>query len=200
MTVDDLVGVVAPPDRRTPEDFWRVCVHEAGHAVMHFVVGRALDSVTTVRDGLNGGATIGCVGSRMPTAAHLEGTVRIFLGGRAAEELLLGMPSTGARNDLARATAIIGAMHATDGLGESLLYRTAPEDILPLLTYDAALRRTVEDHVTRLYAETLTVVRRSASAVERLARELQRRRALTGAEARAIVAGRTGVSNQRRGL
>ena len=190
MVIDDLVAVVAPPDPRTPDDVWRGCVHEAGHAVMHVVVGRELDSVTTVRDGQHGGSTVGASGSPSPTAEQLNETVRILLGGRASEALLLGFPSAGAQGDIARATAIIGALHASQGLGGSLLYRSAPEDILPLLTYDAALRRTVEDHVDRLYAETLAAIRRRAAAVERLARALQTRRALTGAEARAIVAGR----------
>jgi hypothetical protein len=190
LALDDLVAVVAPPDRRAPEDLWRVCVHEAGHAVVHFEVDRALDSLSTIRDGPHGGVTVGSAGSPTPTVEQIEDTARIFLAGRAAEEAILGSPSAAAQGDLARTTALLGGLHASQGLGGSLLYRSAPEDVLALLSFDHALRRTVEEHVTRLYAETLATLRRRAPDVERLARALRTRRALTGAEARAIVAGR----------
>ena len=134
----------APPDRRAPEDLSRVCVHEAGHVVMYVVVGRLLESVTTVVDGGRWRSDGRRRRISTPTAEQLEETARILLAGRAAEGLLLGSPSTARKSDLARATATVGAFTRRRGWGVAPLPFQAPEDILPLLTYDAALRRTVE--------------------------------------------------------
>jgi cell division protease FtsH len=55
----------------------------------------------------------------MLTRAELEDKLAGMLGGRAAEELVFGDVSTGAANDLERATATVRQMVCLYGMGES---------------------------------------------------------------------------------
>jgi cell division protease FtsH len=54
------------------------------------------------------------------TRQELQGKIDVLFGGRAAEQLVFGEVSTGAHNDLQRATDIAKAMVLEYGMGEAL--------------------------------------------------------------------------------
>ena len=66
------------------------------------------------------------------TRSELLGKIDVLLGGRVAEELLFGEVSTGAHNDLQRATDIARAMVAEYGMGETLGLSTYPRQARPM--------------------------------------------------------------------
>ncbi len=110
--------VVAGPQRRSrvlsPGDRRRVACHEAGHAI----VGAALAGtdpvakVSLVARGRGAGFTVSVpAGDRLLfTGSELHDRIAALLGGRAAEQVVFGEPSTGANDDLAQAAALARRM------------------------------------------------------------------------------------------
>jgi cell division protease FtsH len=111
--------VINPRERKI------VAVHETGHAlVAAFTPGAdKVHKISIVPRG------IGALGhtQQLPTEERylmtrqeLEGKIDVLFGGRAAEKLVFGEVSTGAQNDLQRATEIARAMVLEYGMGETL--------------------------------------------------------------------------------
>ena len=97
-----------------PEEKRSVAVHEAGHALVA-VLSEHADPVAKVTI-LPRGAALG-VTEQLPESerhlypqSYLTDTLAVRLGGRAAEIIVLGEPSTGAADDLAGATGIATRM------------------------------------------------------------------------------------------
>src|SRR4030095_214115 len=101
----------------------RVSAHERGHAlVAHFC--ETLDPVHRVTIIARGTAALGLTMTRpledryMATEPELEDMLAFAMGGRVAEEIVFGEISTGAQNDLERATQIARAMVVEYGMSE----------------------------------------------------------------------------------
>ena len=97
-----------------PEEKHSVAVHEAGHALVA-VLSEHADPVAKVTI-LPRGAALG-VTEQLPLSerhlypqSYLTDSLAVRLGGRAAEIIVLGEPSTGASNDLAGATDLATRM------------------------------------------------------------------------------------------
>ncbi len=109
-----LIGQRDASNALLPEEKYAVAVHEAGHALVAILSDNA-DPVAKVTI-LPRGAALG-VTEQLPTSerhlypeSYLTDTLAVRLGGRAAEVLVLGEPSTGASNDLAGATSLATRM------------------------------------------------------------------------------------------
>ena len=107
-----------------PEEKHSVAVHEAGHALVA-VLSEHADPVAKVTI-LPRGAALG-VTEQLPEAerhlyrqSYLTDTLAVRLGGRAAEIVVLGEPSTGAANDLAGATDLATRMVREWGLSTEM--------------------------------------------------------------------------------
>jgi cell division protease FtsH len=107
-----------------PDEKRRVAVHESGHAVTaHFTpYAEPLQRVTIIPRGMALGATQQTpAGDRhIMTKAELESRLRVLLGGYAAEQVVLGDVSSGAENDLKRATEIAFKMVAHFGMSDRI--------------------------------------------------------------------------------
>jgi len=103
----------------------RVSVHEMGHALVALTVPTA-DPVHRVTIIPRGAAALGMTMQRpledryLLTEPELLDRLAILLGGRAAEEIVFGEISTGAQNDLEKATEIARAMVAEYGMSEKV--------------------------------------------------------------------------------
>jgi len=109
-----LIGRRDASNALLPEEKHAVAVHEAGHALVAILSAHA-DPVAKVTI-LPRGAALG-VTEQLPISerhlypeSYLTDTLAVRLGGRAAEILILGEPSTGASNDLAGATDLATRM------------------------------------------------------------------------------------------
>ena len=104
------------------EEKRRVAIHEAGHAVTaHFSPhAEPLRRVTIIPRGMALGVTQQAPqGERfMMTRPELEARLRVLMGGYAAEKALIGETSSGAENDLKRASEIAFRMVAHFGMSE----------------------------------------------------------------------------------
>lgn len=121
--------VIAGPEAKSkvlsPEEKHRVAVHESGHALVAINVptGEPVHRVTIIP------RTIGALGftlqlpvteKYLSTAEEMKDQIAILLGGRVAEELVLGSISSGAANDLEKATEIARTMITRLGMSENL--------------------------------------------------------------------------------
>lgn len=107
-----------------PEEKRRVAIHEAGHAVAaHFSPhAEPLRRVTIIPRGMALGVTQQSPGAErhMMTRPEFEARLRVLMGGFAAEKTLLGNNSSGAENDLKRASEIAFRMVAHFGMSDTI--------------------------------------------------------------------------------
>lgn len=206
MVVDDLVGVIAPPDRSPSEERRRLAVHEAGHAVLsHRVAPGSVRAVSIVGQGDAAGhtATRRRLG-KAPTRAEIELDVTCTMGGRAAEVEILGEASVGCGgsldSDLGLATVQIGSMLTSYGMGPNLIFAGEPAEVLDMMRYDHELRATVSRMLASLHERAILAVRQNRRAIEAVADELVRRRHLGGDAFAAIVAAADAAPRRRKGL
>ena len=125
---ESMIKVIAGPEKKSrviPAHEKRLtAVHEAGHAiVMHALPTHdPVHQITIVPRGMAGGMTISLPSedhSYMSRNEMLEQIVSL-LGGRVAEALMLSDISTGASNDLQRATSIAREMVTKYGMSAKL--------------------------------------------------------------------------------
>ena len=132
ITMEDVrqsvIKVIAGPEKRSrvvPERERRLTAyHEAGHAI----VTRALPEhdpvhqITIVPRGQAGGMTIYLPDEDRSylSKKYMEEQIVTLLGGRVAEKLVLGDISTGASNDIQRATSLARKMVGTYGMSEKI--------------------------------------------------------------------------------
>ena len=125
---ESVIKVIAGPEKHSrviPEDERRLTAyHEAGHAVVIHALPHhdPVHQITIVPRGQSGGMTIFLPEEDRSYRSRTYMTEQIvsLLGGRAAEELVLGDVSTGASSDLQRATAIARKMVGTYGMSDKL--------------------------------------------------------------------------------
>ena len=107
-----------------PEEKHAVAVHESGHALVAVLSDHAdpVEKVTILPAGQTLGVTeqLPLVERHMYGEDYLTDSLRVRLGGRAAEIVELGQGSTGAANDLASATELAVKMVREFGLSPKL--------------------------------------------------------------------------------
>ena len=95
--------------------------HEAGHALlMKLIPGQGpVHTVSIIPTGIGAaGYTLSLPNGEQlfETRSHMLGQIKVALGGRIAEELVFGEPTTGAAQDIKEATALARAMVETYGM------------------------------------------------------------------------------------
>jgi cell division protease FtsH len=102
----------------------RVAVHEAGHAVVaHFTPNsEPLERVSILPRGMALGATHQTPNAdkHIMTLPEIDARLRVLMAGYAAEKIVHGTPSSGAENDLRRATELAIKMVAHFGMSENV--------------------------------------------------------------------------------
>lgn len=204
MVMADLLDAIAPPGHRSPEHLHRIAVHEAGHAVTAHVLNLGpIRSISIVSRGIAGGFCHVEHDGFAPTRAIMEDYVIQMLGGRAAEEAVLGEAGTGAggheSSDLASATRELGLLRLSLGLGDELIYRGGREEVPRVLALDPKLSKLVEADLRRLYSRALGIVRDNLQLVHAISDELLATRHIGGDRFLAIVDGTARVGGQGHG-
>ncbi|QXM07240.1 ATP-dependent zinc metalloprotease FtsH [Crassaminicella indica] len=123
-----ITKVIAGPEKRSrvisEKDRKLTAYHEAGHAVVAKMLPNSdpVHQVTIIPRGRAGGFTMYLPKEEKTytTKTEMEDRIVQLLGGRVAEQLVLHDISTGASNDLERATSIAKAMVTKYGMSENL--------------------------------------------------------------------------------
>jgi cell division protease FtsH len=186
-----------------------VAFHEMGHALVALSVPHA-DPVHRVSIIPRGAAALGMTMQRpledryLMTEPELNDRLAILLGGRSAEEIAFDQISTGAQNDLERATEIARAMVAEYGMSEKLGplsfgrdgFRSPEGRLLfpgerPEMSEETA--RVVDEEVARLIGEARDrargILHGKKRLLSRLAELLMVREVLEGKELKEFVDG-----------
>jgi cell division protease FtsH len=194
--------VIAGPERKSrrlsDEDKRRVAYHEVGHALIAAHTSHA-DPVHKISIVPRGRAALGYT-LQLPTEdqflltrSELIDRLRGFLGGRAAEEIVFGEVSTGAQNDLERATALARQMMAMYGMsGRIGLASCAQRQPVFLNSSESQIQRDcseqtareideeVRDLLARSYDEAKEILSVHRDEVERVTAELIKHEAMDG--------------------
>ena len=162
--------------------------HEAGHAiVMRATPGSdPVHQITIIPRGMAGGFTMWLPEEDrfFETKGHMIDNIKHLLGGRVAEELKLDDISTGASNDLERATGIARQMITKYGFSEKLGPVSFSSSDEVFLGRDFSTRQNYSEEVasevdheirallTQCYAETRKILQDHDDAFERVAQAL----------------------------
>jgi len=137
------------------------------------------------------------------TREELLGRLQVLLGGRVAEELVFGDVSTGAMNDLQRATDIARSMVTEYGMSDRLgplTYNREPRSAFLDLgvgqrtrEYSEQTAESIDEEITRIIEETYqqarSILRGRKETLDRLARILLEKESIEGDELKAFIAG-----------
>jgi cell division protease FtsH len=185
----------------------RVAFHETGHALVALSIPGS-DQVQKISIIPRGVAALGYT-LQLPTEdrflmtkSELENKVAVLLGGRIAEETIFGEASTGAQNDLVKATDIAKSMVKAYGMSEKLgtitLERERQPQFLQLPVasekgdYSEETAREIDCEVRRIvdvqYGRVRRLLEERKTALQQGAQLLLEREVITGAELKAIMA------------
>ncbi|RQH12667.1 AAA family ATPase [Bradyrhizobium sp. RP6] len=193
LAAGDLRAALVTAEKVPPKTDWRICVHEAGHAIIALAIGygRVSHCVVGARSGSANRTLVQADESDLATRRAIEDRVTMFLGGRAAERVLL---TTGESiggggdegSDIGLATEAIASLHLTWGVGGTIAFLGSRKDALEAVRYDRSLRDVVEADLQRLQERADSIVDTHREAVVAVAKALQRRRHLSGDAVHAI--------------
>ncbi|QSA96048.1 ATP-dependent zinc metalloprotease FtsH [Methylococcus sp. EFPC2] len=183
----------------------RVAYHEAGHALVAETVptGEPVHKVSIIpRGGMALGYTLQLPVEEkfLSTEPELKDQLAILLGGRTAEELVFGHVSSGAQNDLERASEIARAMVCQLGMSKKLgPLAYGKRNRLVYLDVEGAEERNFSDETARLIdAEVRALVEEAQdrasqilseqrAVLDKLAAALQDKEVMSGEEIKAII-------------
>jgi cell division protease FtsH len=161
--------------------------HEAGHAVMAHLMGDALPAqkVTIVSRGEALGYTLNMPAEEryLRTKEELVDMMKVFLAGRAAEQIVFGRVTTGAANDLEKATELARSMVFEFGMSETVASRTLRADNYALSEETKRLRDAEQGRLTDdAYAEAVRLLTKHRAVLDRVSQMLLQKETLTGPE------------------
>jgi len=201
-----LMGVERKSMILSEEEKRNTAYHEAGHALVAAMTPGAdpLHKVTIIPRGMALGVTM-----QLPiddkhtyTKSYLEGELAVMMGGRSAEELFLGHITTGAGNDIERATEIARKMVCDWGMSElgPLAFGKKEEaiflgrEIAQHRDYseDTAIRidQEVRKIVSSAYDRAREILQTNREALERIAQALLEREVLDATELKLLLEGK----------
>ena len=197
------IKVVAGPEKRSrkvnDKDKRLTSYHEAGHAVVTYFCESQdpVHEISIVPRGYAGGYTMSLpVEDRnYVTKGYMEEELCTLLGGRVAEAIVLGDISTGASNDLERATRIARNMVTRYGFSEKLgpiVYGSDENEVFLGRDYgqnkhysddiasdiDSEIRRLVDE----AYAKTESILREHRDKLDAVAAVLMEKEKVSGKE------------------
>jgi cell division protease FtsH len=181
---EGLRRVVAGPKRKSAPiaegELQKIAYHEAGHVVCAEVCEHhenAQHVTIDPRGNAMGFALFGQEDRALYDEEHFHDTMVTALGGRAAEELVYGRVSSGAKNDLEKVNAIARAAVTEYGMSSGLRQFVGDERRLSNQT-KARIDREVERLVAAAYAGALALLEARRGELDRLAKRLLEAREL----------------------
>ena len=204
--IDRIIGGLEKKNKMATTDEKRgVAVHEAGHATVswHLEYGDPLVKVTIVPRGRALGAAWYMPEERQRvTAQALLDQICSLMGGRAAEELVLGQVCTGALNDLERATKIAYSLVVYYGMSDAIpnisYYDSSGQNYGFTKPYSEERSKTIDQEVSRIlseqYQRAKDILTKYKEGHARLTQELFDREVIFTADVEAIFGKRQWVS------
>jgi len=206
--VDRIIGGLEKKNRAiNPKEKEIVAYHESGHALTAMMLPHT-DPVNKISIIPRGIAALGYT-QQLPTEdrylmtrGELLDRLKVLLGGRVSEEIVFGDISTGAMNDLQRATDIARSMVTEYGMSDRLgplTYAREPRSAYMDLgigsrtrEYSEQTAEGIDEEITRIieeaYQATRSILKDQRENLERLARILLERESIEGDELKTFIA------------
>jgi cell division protease FtsH len=203
--------VIAGPERKSrimsEKERELTAYHEAGHALVgHYLpTVDPIHKVSIIPRGRAGGYTLALPleDKNYATRTELTENIVFLLGGRVAEAIALGEISTGARNDLERATKLARTMIMEYGMSEELgpmTFGHGHEELVFLgrdISRDknysekvaADIDREMRSFIDQAYRRAEGIITDHREDLDRVAQALLSRETLEGAEFEALLRG-----------
>jgi cell division protease FtsH len=202
--------VVAGPERRsrliTPEEKTIIAYHEGGHAVVQRVLPKCdpVSKVTIVSRGMALGYTMSLPSEDryLHSKSEFEDKLAGMLGGHVAEEIVFGDTTTGASNDIEKATGLARAMVTQYGMSDKLGPLTfGKKDEMIFLGREISEQRNYSDEVAakidaevreiidRAYQRAKTALTEQREVLDRLASLLIEKETIESEEFESLFAG-----------
>ena len=195
--------VIAGPEKKNrilrPQEKEIVAFHELGHALVAKLIPEAtpVHKVTIIPRGLALGYTL-----QLPeedryllTKRELEAEITVLLGGRAAEELIFGQPTSGAADDLRRATELARKMVCEYGMSEKLRNLSLGEnhseiflgkDLMQIKNYSEETARVIDEEIKsiidKMYNKALDLLKNHEDVLRELSKIVMEKETLEGTE------------------
>jgi cell division protease FtsH len=190
----------------TDEEKKNTAFHEAGHALVAALIPEAdpVHKVTIIPRGMALGLT-----QQLPiddkhsyNKVYLEAQLAILMGGRIAEEIFMKQVTTGAGNDIERATDMARKMVCEWGMSElgPLSFGKREEqiflgrEIAQHRDFSEATAIRIDEQVKKLvengYTRARQIIEQRADALERIAMALLEREVLDGSEVNQLIEGK----------
>ena len=189
---ESIERVIAGPEKKTrvinAEEKKIIAYHESGHALLALLIPGAdpLHKVSIIPRGIALGYTM-----RLPvedryivTKKELMGKIVGILGGRASEDIVFGELSTGAQDDLRKATEIARDMVMKWGMSEKLGNLTfgrreqqvfLGRDLVEEKNYSEATAVEIDKEIARIVKDCYTRAKKELSGNEEKLRKLAKR-------------------------
>ncbi len=193
----------------------RVAYHESGHAIIAYLLPGA-DPVHKISIIPRGLSALGYT-QQLPTdekylitKEDMLDKVAVLFGGRAAEEIVFGSVSTGAQNDLMRATDIVRAVITQFGMDEKLgLVVLEKPGGNQFLTPEGIMRERddisektkelidaqVSKMMQNIYERAKGILMKNKDKLEMLAQELLKKEIINEDELKAVMEGENGIQD-----
>jgi cell division protease FtsH len=204
--IDRIIGGLEKKNRvMNPREKEIVAFHESGHAIVAESVKYA-DPVHKISIISRGIAALGYTQQRpiedryLMTRAELLDRLAVLLGGRVAEELVFDEISTGAQNDLQRATDIARSMVTEYGMSDRLGLVTyerprqtlfSPESFSQNKAYSETMAARIDEEVARMIEEAhkrvQVILTERRKVLDDLARLLSKEEIVQGEELRKML-------------
>ena len=200
-----LAGLAKKSRRINPKEKKIVAYHESGHALLAETTkgAKKVSKVSIVPRGL---AALGYTLNKpeenkyMMQKHEMWAEVDVLLGGRAAEEVFIGEISTGAGNDLERATDIIKSMVQTYGMSDVAGLMVLEKSRQSFLSngmpaaareYSEKMAQDSDEFIKKSlnerYVEVLARLREYNGAIEEMVKLLYKKENITGEEVRELI-------------
>jgi len=188
----------------TDEEKRNTAYHEGGHALVSFLRGDSdpIHKVTIIPRGMALGVTIYLPDDRHSySRSYLETRLATLYGGRVAEEIFLGEMTTGAGNDIERATEMARSMVCEYGMSRlgPLTFGKKEEqiflgrEIAQHRDFSEETARQIDLEVRRLideaYQSAHTIIESHQDAMHRIAAALLERETIDAEEVRMLIEG-----------
>ena len=149
-----------------------VSFHEAGHALVSFILTGVLPDKVTIGFVLTGSGEDNLI----LTKKELEEKICMLLAGRASEEIIFGEISTGAQNDIAKANELANSMVCEYGMSK---YKNKTFDI----KNDTIFKDEIDEEVTKIldstYLKAKDIIKSNVEAINKLAKLLYKKEDLS---------------------
>ncbi len=177
--------------------------HEGGHAILFEVLSELdpVHSISIIPTGMAGGYTMPLPGEdkMYVTKKHMEQDIISFLGGRAAEFIIFDDITTGASNDIERASALARSMVTKYGMSDILgpiQFGSDSDEVFigremgHSRNYGEDIAATIDKEVKRIidtaYAEAIRLIKENIDVLHATAKILVEKEKITGDEFRKL--------------